>query len=95
MLKKYVFKFYYFVVGEEVVIRIGVYYLDGIAVDWIVRNLYWIDIGIDRIEVARLNGIFRRVLILDDLDEFRVIVLDLVVGCVLSVDYFIIILMIK
>lgn len=63
--------------------------------DWIVRNLYWIDIGIDRIEVARLNGIFRRVLILDDLDEFRVIVLDLVVGCVLSVDYFIIILMIK
>lgn len=95
MLKKYVFKFYYFVVGEEVVIRIGVYYLDGIVVDWIVRNLYWIDIGIDRIEVARLNGIFRRVLILDDLDEFRVIVLDLVVGCVLSVNYFIIILMIK
>lgn len=95
MLKKYFFKFYYFVVGEEVVIRIGVYYLDGIVVDWIVRNLYWIDIGIDRIEVARLNGIFRRVLILDDLDEFRVIVLDLVVGCVLSVDYFIIILMIK
>lgn len=82
MLKKYVFKFYYFVVGEEVVIRIGVYYLDGIVVDWIVRNLYWIDIGIDRIEVARLNGIFRRVLISDDLDEFRVIVLDLVVGCV-------------
>lgn len=95
MLKKYFFKFYYFVVGEEVVIRIGVYYLDGIVVDWIVRNLYWIDIGIDRIEVARLNGIFRRVLISDDLDEFRVIVLDLVVGCVLSVDYFIIILMIK
>lgn len=95
MLKKYVFKFYYFVVGEEVVIRIGVYYLDGIVVDWIVRNLYWIDIGIDRIEVERLNGIFRRVLISDDLDEFRVIVLDLVVGCVLSVDYFIIILMIK
>lgn len=95
MLKKYVFKFYYFVVGEEVVIRIGVYYLDGIVVDWIVRNLYWIDIGIDRIEVARLNGIFRRVLISDDLDEFRAIVLDLVVGCVLSVDYFIIILMIK
>lgn len=95
MLKKYVFKFYYFVVGEEVVIRIGVYYLDGIVVDWIVRNLYWIDIGIDRIEVARLNGIFRRVLISDDLDEFRVIVLDLVVGCVLSVDNFIIILMIK
>lgn len=92
MLKNF---FYYFVVGEEVVIRIGVYYLDGIVVDWIVRNLYWIDIGIDRIEVARLNGIFRRVLILDDLDEFRVIVLDLVVGCVLSVDYFIIILMIK
>lgn len=34
---------------------------DGIAVDWIARNLYWTDTGPDRIEVAKLNGTSRKV----------------------------------
>lgn len=34
---------------------------DGIAVDWVARNLYWTDTGPDRIEVARLNGTARKV----------------------------------
>lgn len=95
MPKKYVPKFYYFVAGEEVVILTGVYHPDGIAVDWIARNLYWTDTGTDRIEVARLNGTSRRVLISDDLDEPRAIALDPAAGCVLSADYSITILMIK
>lgn len=95
MPKKYVPKFYYFVAGEEVVIRTGVYHPDGIAVDWIARNLYWTDTGTDRIEVARLNGTSRRVLISDDLDEPRAIALDPAAGCVLSAEYSITILMIK
>lgn len=36
---------------------------DGIAVDWIADNLYWTDADRDRIEVARLDGRYRRVLI--------------------------------
>jgi low density lipoprotein receptor-related protein 5/6 len=34
---------------------------DGIAVDWVARNLYWTDTGTDRIEVSRLSGAYRKV----------------------------------
>lgn len=36
---------------------------DGIALDWISRNIYWTDTGTDRIEVARLHGGYRKVII--------------------------------
>ena len=49
---------------------------DGLAIDWIGRNIYWTDTGLDRIEVARLDGTSRKVLISRDLDEPRDITLD-------------------
>ena len=36
---------------------------DGLAVDWVARNLYWCDKGSDTVEVASLEGKHRRVLI--------------------------------
>ena len=49
---------------------------EGIAVDWIAQNLYWTDTGTDRIEVARVNGSSRKVLISDGLEEPRALCLD-------------------
>ncbi|XP_054720384.1 low-density lipoprotein receptor-related protein 1-like [Uloborus diversus] len=49
---------------------------DGLAVDWIGRNLYWCDKGKDTIEVSTLDGRFRKVLIRKGLQEPRAIVLD-------------------
>lgn len=51
---------------------------DGLAVDWVAKNLYWCDKGHDTIEVSRLDGKFKRVLINDKsiLQEPRSIVLD-------------------
>ena len=49
---------------------------DGIAVDWVARNLYWTDTGTDRIEVSRLDGSSRIVVISENLDEPRGVVLD-------------------
>lgn len=49
---------------------------DGLAVDWIGRNLYWCDKGKDTIEVSTLDGRFRKVLIRNGLQEPRAIVLD-------------------
>ncbi|KAF4524536.1 hypothetical protein B566_EDAN002809 [Ephemera danica] len=48
---------------------------DGVAIDWVARNMYWTDTGTDRIEVARLSGAYRKVLITDELYEPRAIAL--------------------
>lgn len=58
----------------EIVIGRGLKIIDGLVVDWVVRNLYWIDTGRNIIEVSRLDGFCRKVLINNSLDEFRVIV---------------------
>ena len=49
---------------------------DGIAVDWVGRNLYWCDKGKDTIEVSTLDGRYRKVLIKEGLEEPRAIVLN-------------------
>ena len=62
------------------VITSNVDHPDGLAVDWIGRNLYWTDTGTDRIEVAKLDGTSRKVLISRFLDEPRDITLDPIHG---------------
>ena len=44
--------------------------------DWIGKNLYWIDSNLDQIVVARLDGSYRHTLIGNRLESARVIVLD-------------------
>lgn len=45
------------------IIDIGLRHPEGIAVDYISRNIYWTDVGLNRIEVATLNGTNRRVIL--------------------------------
>lgn len=47
---------------------------DGLAVDWVAKNLYWTDNGRNVIEVSRVDGTSRRILADLDLDEPRAIV---------------------
>ena len=44
------------------VINVNLITPESIAIDWISRNIYWVDSGTRRIEVATLNGTSRRVL---------------------------------
>lgn len=44
---------------------------DGVAVDWVADNLYWTNTGYRRIEVSRLDGSNRKVLIKDDIQDPR------------------------
>ncbi|CAH1788845.1 unnamed protein product [Owenia fusiformis] len=46
---------------------------DGIAVDWVGRNLYWCDKTTDTIEVSKLDGRFRKVIVSSELREPRAI----------------------
>jgi low density lipoprotein receptor-related protein 5/6 len=66
--------------GLQEVITSQVDHPDGLAVDWLGRNLYWTDTGTDRIEVAKLDGTSRKVLISRYLDEPRDITLDPIHG---------------
>ena len=63
-------------VDVQVIVSSNVKHPDGVAVDWMGRNLYWTDTGIDKIEVSTLNGSSRKVLISENLDEPRGIALD-------------------
>lgn len=49
---------------------------EGLAIDWISRNVYWTDSGMDRIEVSKLDGKQRKVLFDTDLVNPRAIVVD-------------------
>ena len=71
----------------EHVIEHGLNYPEGMAVDWVARNLYWADPGfgghkvdtarssIGRIEMSRMDGSSRKVLIWKDVEP-RAIALD-------------------
>lgn len=60
----------------KILFRCNVRVPDGLAIDKVGRNIYWTDTGTNRIEVARLDGTMRKLLIKDGLDEPRAIVLD-------------------
>ena len=69
-----------FLTDNEYIITSDIEHPDGIAVDWIARNIYWTATGTDRIEVSRLNGTSRKIVISDGLDEPRAIAVDPAAG---------------
>lgn len=50
--------------------------VEGIALDWMGNNLYWVDAGAKKIEVSRKDGRYRKVLYTDKLDKPRALALD-------------------
>lgn len=71
----------------DVVVRSGLLTAEGLAVDWIGLNLYWVDSNLDQIEVARVNGSFRRTLVAGDMSNPRAIALDPREGLVFWTDW--------
>lgn len=62
--------------SQQVLHRTGLSNPDGLAVDWVGGNLYWCDKGRDTIEVSKLNGAYRTVLVNSGLREPRALVVD-------------------
>lgn len=60
--------------NKEVLHSINIQNPDGIAVDWIGRNIYWCDKEKNTIEVSKLNGLYPKTLISTNLDDPRAIV---------------------
>lgn len=61
----------------EVIAERNVEHPDGIAVDWIGRNVYWTDYQTNKIEVSRLDGSYRSSLITSASDNPRALILDI------------------
>lgn len=57
-------------------VKSGLNRAEGLAVDWMGLNLYWVESSLDQIEVAHLNGSFRRTLVAGDMENPRAIALD-------------------
>lgn len=60
----------------ETIIQFGISGPEGISVDWLGHNIYWADSETNRIEVARLDGSNRRVLIWENLRHPKALALD-------------------
>ena len=58
------------------IVEHGLSTAEGLAVDWIGDNIYWVDSSLDQIEVANINGSFRRTLIAGNMQSPRAITLD-------------------
>lgn len=54
----------------------GVTVTESIAVDWVGRNLYWTDFVLETIEVSKMDGSHRTVLISENVTNPRGLVLD-------------------
>lgn len=56
---------------------------DGLACDWLTDKLYWTDSETNRIEVATIDGNYRKVLFWSEVDQPRAIALVPMKGYVL------------
>ncbi|XP_049539126.1 low-density lipoprotein receptor-related protein 1B [Anopheles darlingi] len=71
----------------EAVVQSGLSTAEGLAVDWVGLNIYWIDSNLDQIEVAKTNGSFRRTLVAGDMVNPRAIALDPLQGVLFWTDW--------
>uniref|UniRef100_A0A8C4T9C2 Low-density lipoprotein receptor-related protein 2 n=1 Tax=Erpetoichthys calabaricus TaxID=27687 RepID=A0A8C4T9C2_ERPCA len=60
---------------------------NGIAVDWVGRHIYWTDAGTNRIEVAKLDGRYKKWLIYSELDQPAAIIVNPKAGAMYWTDW--------
>jgi integrin beta 2 len=64
------------IMGIEPIVTAGSSTPGGMAVDWVTRHLYWVEISLSQIEVANFNGTDRMTLVAGNMDSPRAIALD-------------------
>lgn len=71
----------------DVIVQTGLATAEGLAVDWVGLNIYWVESSLDHIEVASINGSFRRTLIAGSMESPRAISLDPRYGIMFWTDW--------
>lgn len=62
--------------SPKVLLSSGISLVEGLAFDWIGRNLYWLDSRLNTIEVAQENGDHRMILVNQNISQPRGLSLD-------------------
>jgi len=75
------------ITNVDPVIQSGLATAEGLAVDWVAKNIYWVESTLDHIEVANMNGSARRTLIAGDMESPRAIALDPRFGLMFWTDW--------
>lgn len=58
----------------ERLVEFGLEVPNGLAIDWLAQNMYWTDSGTQRIEMSRLNGSSRKVIVWKDVKPIAIAV---------------------
>lgn len=58
------------------IVKIGIWTAEGLAVDWIGKNVYWVDSLLDQIQVVNFEGTFTATVLKDDMHNLRALALD-------------------
>lgn len=75
------------ILNTKAIVNIGLMSTEGLAIDWIGNNMYWVESKMDQIEVARLDGSMRTSLLAGNINSPRAIVLDPREGALFWTDW--------
>lgn len=59
----------------KTLVSTGLHTPNGLAIDWIANNMYWTDTGLKIMEVSRIDGSSRKIIIKDGLTDPRAMIL--------------------
>ena len=62
--------------GPQILVGSGIDLVEGLAYDWIAKNIYWLDSRLNTIEVAKANGTHRMILVNQNISQPRGLTLD-------------------
>ena len=62
--------------GAKVLFSSGIDLVEGLAYDWVAKNIYWLDSRLNTIEVAKENGTNRMILVNQNISQPRGLTLD-------------------
>ena len=74
-------------INIQPIVETGLSTAEGLAVDWIGQNLYWVESNLDQIEVAKFDGAYRKTLIAGQMENPRSIALDPRLGLMFWTDW--------
>ena len=58
------------------IVKIGIWTAEGLAVDWMGKNVYWVDSLLDQIQVVNFEGTHTATVFKDNMHNLRALAVD-------------------